>query len=58
MIKRLGALWAVQQASQLQGGSFVELNNPQIGQCVEYIVTGQPNIGACPGFSAGGGPQQ
>jgi hypothetical protein len=56
MIKRLASLWAVQQASALQGGAFVELNNPQIGQCVEYIVTGEPNVGVCPGFSAGGGP--
>jgi hypothetical protein len=54
MIKRLSSLWAVQQASTLQGGAFVELNNPQIGQCVEYIVTGEPNVGVCPGFSAGG----
>jgi len=52
MIKRLAALFAVQQASQLQGGAFVEFNNSQVGACVNYVVTGEPHVGACPGFSA------
>jgi hypothetical protein len=52
MIKRLAALWSVQQASQLQGGAFVEFNDSQVGACVNYVVTGQPNVDACPGFSA------
>lgn len=54
MVKRLAGLWAVQQLSALQGGAFVEFNDPRVGACVEYVVTGEPNVGACPGFSAGG----
>jgi len=54
MIKRLAGLWSVQQLSSLQGGAFVEFNDSRVGSCVEYIVTGEPNVGACPGFSAGG----
>lgn len=53
MIKRLGALFAVQQKSSLQGGIFVEFNDPEIGACVQYIITGDPGVGACPGFSGG-----
>jgi hypothetical protein len=55
MIKRLGALFAVQQKSTLQGGSFVEFNDSDITGCVEYIITGEPGVGACPGFQSGGG---
>ncbi len=53
MIKRLGALFAVQQKSGLQGGAFVEFNDPEIGACVQYIITGEPGVNACPGFSGG-----
>lgn len=53
MIKRLGALFAVQQKSALQGGAFVEFNDPEIGACVQYILTGEPGLSACPGFSEG-----
>ena len=51
MIKRLGTLFAVQQKSGLQGGAFVEFNDPEIGACVQYIITGEPGVHACPGFS-------
>jgi hypothetical protein len=54
MIKRLGAMFAVQQKSNLQGGAFVEFNDIDITRCVEYIITGEPGVGACPGFSEGG----
>ena len=50
MIKRLSALFAVQQKSGLQGGTFVEFNDPEIGACVQYIITGDPGVYACPGF--------
>jgi hypothetical protein len=50
MIKRLGAMFAVQQKSVLLGGSFVEFNDIDITRCVEYIITGEPGVGACPGF--------
>ena len=53
MIKRLGSLFAVQQKSSLQGGAFVEFNDPDIGACVQYIITGEPGVHACPGFSGG-----
>ena len=53
MIKRLGSLFAVQQKSSLQGGAFVEFNDPDIGACVQYIITGEPGVHACPGFSSG-----
>ncbi|MCH7952971.1 MAG: hypothetical protein IIC25_03710 [Chloroflexi bacterium] len=53
MIKRLGTLFAVQQKSVLQGGAFVEFNDPEIGACVQYIITGEPGVHACPGFSGG-----
>ena len=53
MIKRLAGLWAVQQASALRGGNFVEFNDAEVGNCVEYVITGEPNVGACPGFSGG-----
>jgi hypothetical protein len=54
MIKRLATLFAVQQASLIQGGAFVAFNDSQVGRCVEYVLTGKPDSGACPGFSAGG----
>jgi hypothetical protein len=50
MVKRLTALFAVQQKSSLQGGAFVAFNDPDIGACVEYIITGEPDVSACPGF--------
>ena len=53
MIKRLSSLFAVQQKSVLQGGAFVEFNDPEIGACVQYIITGDPGVYACPGFSGG-----
>ena len=53
MIKRLGSLFAVQQKSSLQGGAFIEFNDPEIGACVQYIITGEPGVHACPGFSSG-----
>lgn len=53
MVKRLAGLWAVQQASVLRGGAFVEINSPEVGNCVEYIFSGQPGVGACPGFTQG-----
>ena len=51
MIKRLSTLFAVQQKSVLQGGAFVEFNDAEIGACVQYIITGEPGVHACPGFS-------
>ncbi len=51
MIKRLGALFAVRQKSSLQGGVFVEFNDPEIIACVQYIITGEPGVDACPGFT-------
>jgi hypothetical protein len=51
MIKRLATLWAVQQTSSLQGGSFVSLNDPRVDSCVEYVLTGNSGAGACAGFS-------
>ena len=51
MIKRLSTLFAVQQKSVLQGGAFVEFNDAEIGACVQYIITGDPGVHACPGFS-------
>jgi hypothetical protein len=57
MVKRLAGLWAVQQASVLRGGAFVELNSPEIGACVQYIFSGKPGLSACPGFSEGTRPQ-
>lgn len=53
MIKRLAGLWAVQQASSLQGGAFVEFNDPAVSSCVTYVLTGEPGAGACPGFTGG-----
>lgn len=53
MIKRLSTLFAVQQKSVLQGGAFVEFNDSEIGACVQYIITGEPGVHACPGFSGG-----
>jgi hypothetical protein len=50
MIKRLGAMFAVQQKSVLLGGTFVEFNDSDINNCVEYIITGEPGVGVCPGF--------
>jgi hypothetical protein len=52
MIKRLGTLFAVQQKSLTSGGGFIEFNDPDIGACVEYIITGEPGVGVCPGFTA------
>ncbi len=52
MIKRLGALFAVRQKSSLQGGVYVEFNDPEIGACVQYIITDEPSVDACPGFSS------
>lgn len=54
MIKRLGAMFAVQQKSALNGGAFVEFNDIDITRCVQYIITGEPGVSACPGFSEGG----
>ena len=51
MIKRLAGLFAVQQASAVQGGVFVSFNDEQVGTCVQYVLTGKPGIEACPGFS-------
>ncbi len=53
MIKRLGTLFAVQQKSSLQGGTFVEFNDPDVGACVQYIISGEPGVQVCPGFSSG-----
>jgi hypothetical protein len=53
MLKRLATMWAVQQLSVLQGGAFVEFNHAQVASCVQYVITGEPNVGACPGFSQG-----
>jgi hypothetical protein len=53
MIKRLAGLWSVQQASQLRGGAFVEFNAAEVGRCVQYVITGDPGPGACPGFTEG-----
>jgi hypothetical protein len=51
MIKRLAGLWSVQQASTLAGGGFVSFNDPIVGSCVKYVLTGSPGVSACPGFS-------
>jgi hypothetical protein len=51
MIKRLAGLWSVQQASAIAGGGFVSFNDPIVGSCVQYVLTGSPGVGACPGFS-------
>lgn len=53
MIKRLAGLWSVQQASVLQGGASVSFNDPLVGSCVQYVLTGEPGVNACPGFSEG-----
>jgi hypothetical protein len=53
MIKRLAGLWSVQQASALQGGGFVSFNDAIVGSCVQYVLTGEPDVSACPGFSGG-----
>ena len=52
MVERLAELWAIQQASGVRGGIFVELEDPEVQACVDYILTGEPNLGVCPGFSA------
>ena len=51
MIKRLGTMFAVQQKSALLGGAFVEFNDPEIVACVQYILTGEPGVSSCPGFT-------
>ena len=51
MVKRLGAMFAVQQKSSLLGGAFVEFNDPEVTACVGYLLTGEPRVSACPGFS-------
>jgi hypothetical protein len=51
MVKRLAGLFAVQQASAIQGGSFIAFNDPAVGSCVQYVLTGEPGAEACPGFS-------
>lgn len=51
MVKRLAGLFAVQQASFISGGGFVSFNDAQVGSCVQYVLTGEPGIEACPGFS-------
>jgi hypothetical protein len=50
MVKRLGAMFAVQQKSGLAGGAFVEFNDPDVTRCVEYLITGEPGVSVCPGF--------
>jgi hypothetical protein len=50
-VKRLAGLRAVQQASFITGGGFVSLNDAQVGSCVQYVLTGEPGVEACPGFS-------
>ncbi len=52
MIKRLATLFSVQQTSSIQGGAFVSFDNPQVGTCVNYIITGEPDVSACAGFTA------
>ena len=56
MVKRLSALWAIQQASFIQGGAFVSFDDPSVVSCVEYIVSGDPGPGACPGFTGSNEP--
>jgi hypothetical protein len=51
MIKRLAGLWSVQQASAIAGGGFVSFNDPVVGNCVRYVLTGSPGVDACPGFA-------
>jgi hypothetical protein len=51
MVKRLGAMFAVQQKSSLLGGAFVEFNDPEVTACVGYLLTGEPGVSVCPGFS-------
>ena len=51
MIKRIAGLFAVQQASAVQGGAFVSFNDEQVQTCIQYVLTGEPGIQACPGFS-------
>lgn len=52
-VQRLATLWAVQQLSVLQGGTRVELKDPFVVSCVAYVLSGAPDVGACPGFSTG-----
>ena len=52
MIKRLAGLFAVQQASAIGGGAFVTFNDERVGSCIQYVLTGQPGVDACPGFSS------
>jgi hypothetical protein len=49
-VKRMAGLFAVQQASSLQGGAFVSFNDATVGACVQYVLTGQGGAQACPGF--------
>ncbi len=51
MVKRLAGLFSVQQASLLQGGAFVSFNDEAVGECVQYVLTGEPGVSVCPGFS-------
>jgi hypothetical protein len=52
-VERLATLWSVQQASSLQGGIPVGLKDQVVLDCVQWVLTGEPDVGACPGFSAG-----
>jgi hypothetical protein len=54
MVKRLAALFAVQQTSALSGGVRIDFNDSRVGNCVSYVLTGKPDVGACAGFDTGG----
>ena len=54
MVKRLAALFAVQQTSAINGGTRIDFNDARVGNCVSYVITGKPDVGACAGFDTGG----
>ncbi|MEO8457201.1 MAG: hypothetical protein ABI559_05255 [Chloroflexota bacterium] len=56
-IKRLAGLFAVQQSSFLQGGATVSFSDAAVGSCVQYVLTGEPGVQACPGFFNNGATQ-
>jgi hypothetical protein len=50
MVKRLAALFAVQQTSQINGGADIAFNDSRVSNCVSYVLTGKPDSSACAGF--------
>jgi hypothetical protein len=52
-VERLATLWAVQQKSSLLGSVPVTLDDPDVLNCVQWVLTGEPSVAACPGFTTG-----